>query len=197
MSGNHTYNDKELLLRTSAGDERAFEELVVLHRPHLLAYITTFTKSVERAEEVVQDVFLHTWLVRGSLKDIRDFRSFLFVISKNLALNAVRSVLRERSRNNKWHQAQLQEEAAPTTSPYEILDVKTLFDQAIALLPPQQQQAWVAVRRQGKKLDQVAQEMNLSKATVKKYIWYANNTITAFLRKRAHILLAIAFFSQK
>lgn len=181
-------------MRCARGDETAFGHLVIFYRPLLLPFITSITKSQSRAEEVVQDVFVQIWLSRESIQQIRDFRSFLFVISKNLALNALRSILRERTRLGKWKEMNNE---PIVQQPAEMPELANLLHQAIEQLPPQQKQAWTGVRKEGRKLHEVAEEMRISKATVKKYIWYANNNIVAFLSKRTEFLVLLAIFCKK
>lgn len=187
-------NETDILLRVARAEQQAFRELVVHYRPIMLTYITTFTRSRERAEEIVQDVWVQVWAVRGTLPEIKNFKHFLVVISRNLALNAVRDHIREKSRRDKWlsegeHQHAVQPEALRSET--------GILDEAVAQLPPQQQRVWVATRKEGKKLAEVAQEMDLSLATIKKYIQLANKSITAFVLERGDLMLLIALFWKK
>src|SRR5690606_38854802 len=77
------------------GDEQAFAQLYRLWQPALGAYIFRITRSKEFAAEIIQDVFLKIWTSRETLSEINNFKSYLFVMSRNQALNALRKVMRE------------------------------------------------------------------------------------------------------
>lgn len=179
-------NEKELLLQVASGSEAAFRAVVVFYRPYLFSYILTFTRSREKAEETVQDVFLQVWLSRETLRQVQDFRSFLFVISKHKALNAVRSMLRETARKSKWLQSNNEEwVAAPLDIPEE---TPGLLDLAVASLPEQQQKAWLLVRKEGRSYVEAAAVMGISRETIKKYLRYATGSITRFISNRMRLL---------
>lgn len=188
------HNENELLILTAGGDIASFTQLVVHYRPRLLTFIVPVTRSRERAEEIVQDVFVQIWSTRESLPDIRNFGGFLYVIAKNLALNALRDAMREKLRVRKWSA----ENSETFTLPADTMqrDLRIL-DEAVAQLPPQQKRAWVATRQEGKKIAEVAREMGLSVTSVKKYIQLSNKSITAYILDKGDLLLLIALFWKK
>lgn len=182
-----TYEEKGLLLRIAEGDERAFQHLVHLYTPLLASYILKLTKSREKAQEVVQDIFMQMWISRESLREVDNFRRYLFVASRNHALNAIRSMLREEKRRLKWLQDQPSLiNNAPTQdySPY-----VSIVEEAVQQLPEQQQKVWILCRIKGKKYHEAAMEMGLSRETVKKYLQYAQASITKHVRRQIVILL--------
>jgi DNA-directed RNA polymerase specialized sigma24 family protein len=87
--------EKKLLLKVAEGDEAAFAQLYNYWVPHLTSFIFRITKSRDISCEVVQDVFLKIWINRETLVEIKSFKSFLFVISKNHAINAFKKAMRE------------------------------------------------------------------------------------------------------
>ncbi|WP_372490119.1 RNA polymerase sigma factor [Chitinophaga sedimenti] len=52
-------------------------------QPFLSTHIYRITESRELTEEIVQDAFLKIWQTRETLPDVRNFRSYLIVISKH------------------------------------------------------------------------------------------------------------------
>lgn len=179
-----------LLQEVSQGSERAFRELFHQYADHLHTYIWQLTKSKELSEEVVQDIFLQIWMARETLCGIRNFRTYLFVISRNHALNALKKMVRERKRQDEWEQTLHPEGEAE--------DLETglnIVEEAIGQLPAQQQKAWLLSRKEGKKYQEVAEEMNLSRETVKKYIQYATQSITEYVMQHPDLLLLIFLLS--
>jgi len=190
--------EKELLLKVANGDEHAFSELFNTHHQLLGTHIYRITDSVELAEEVVQDVFLKIWMSRETLTSVQNFRAYLFVISKNHALNCLRKVAKERI-----YQKTLEKNASsitPDDSPG-LAGYYSLLDEAIDHLPPQQQKVYLLSRHNRLKYDEIARQMGLSRETVKKYLQGATHSITSFVQSNidisAMIILVSAFFSKK
>jgi RNA polymerase sigma-70 factor (family 1) len=188
--------EKELLLKVANGDEHAFSELFNTHHQLLGTHIYRITDSVELAEEVVQDVFLKIWMSRETLTSVQNFRAYLFVISKNHALNCLRKVAKERI-----HQKTLEKNAlsiTPDDSPGGLEGYYSLLDEAIDHLPPQQQKVYLLSRHNRLKYDEIARQMGLSRETVKKYLQGATHSITSFVQSNidisAMIILISAFF---
>jgi RNA polymerase sigma-70 factor (family 1) len=189
--------EKELLLKVANGDEHAFSELFNTHHQLLGTHIYRITDSVELAEEVVQDVFLKIWMSRETLTAVQNFNAYLFVISKNHALNCLRKVAKERI-----HQKTLEENAlslAPEDNP-DLESYYSLLDKAIDHLPPQQQKVYLLSRHNRLKHDEIASQMGLSRETVKKYLQGATHSITSFVQSNmdisAMIVLVSTFFSK-
>lgn len=184
-----SYEEKELLQLITKGDEKAFRQLVHQYTPLLAPYVLKFAKSKERAQEIVQDIFTQMWISRESLSQVNNFRRYLYVASRNHALNAIRNMMREEKRHLKWLQDQptgiADNTAAQDYSPY-----IGLVEEAVQQLPEQQKKVWELCRVQGKKYQEVAAELGLSRETVKKYLQYAQASITKYVQNKVIAALA-------
>ena len=187
--------EKELLLKVACGDEHAFNELFNTYSQHLGTHIYRITNSIELAEEVVQDVFLKIWISRETLTRVHNFKAYLFVISKNHALNCLRKLAKERI-----HQKTIEENtlALETVDSAAADAYYTLLDEAIDHLPPQQQKVYLLSRHNRLKYDEIADQLGLSRETVKKYLQGATHSITNFVQANIDVtvllLLAFLFF---
>ena len=184
-------NEETRLQQIALGDEPAFRELVYTYNLQLKTFVFKLTKSNELAEEIVQDVFLKLWLNREILVNVKNFKTFLFVISKNQALNAMRAVLRERNNQKKWqwnNSEQAISQPANENTPAELLE------KVVERLPPQQKKAWLLSRRHQKKHSEIADIMQVSKETVKKHIQLANSYIIKQLQEQPDFFLILLFF---
>lgn len=181
------YDEQSLLKLVARGNETAFSKLVYQYADLVGSHIFRLTHNREQTEEIVQDVFLKIWQTRESLTTVRNFRTYLFVVSRNQALNAIRSLIRERLRRKKWEQSEKTETAEENET--EIEQQISLIDKAISELPTQQQKAWLYSRREGLRYKDIAKQMNLSPETVKKYIQYASLAITRYIE--AHLGIAL------
>ncbi len=179
-------NEKEILLQVAKGSEGAFRELLKEYADLLLTYLVKLIKDRELAEEIVQDIFVQVWETRDSLHNIRNFRGYLFIISRNHALKIIDKMLTEKKRFDKWVKADLFSEDETVTE-----DRLHLVEQAIKQLPPQQYKVWVMSRREGKQYAEIAAELKLSRETVKSYLKLATASITEYITKRVDLLLLI------
>ncbi|NSL87696.1 sigma-70 family RNA polymerase sigma factor [Chitinophaga sp. Mgbs1] len=170
-----------MLLRIAEGDEQAFTALLTATSGLLYSFVLRHTGSREVAEEIVQDIYTQIWQTRESLSAIRNFRTYLYVISRNRILNEIKRMARERRRHQAWEQT-------AATVPQEDSSVReqhySLIDTAVNLLPPQQHKVWVLNRRQKMTYQEIAAEMQISRETVKTYLQHATQAITRYIKDR-------------
>lgn len=182
-------HDRELLLKVAANDEQAFRQLFDNYHQQLGAHMLQITRSMELAEEVVQDVFLKIWMSREVLTEVRDFRAYLFVVSKNHALNCLRRLAKERVLKKEWESDQRVRRLTADTE--QSAGYYSLIDKAIDQLPPQQQKVYLLSRHQRLKYSEIAIQLNLSRETVKKYLQFAIASIRSYIRKSLIIIYFI------
>ncbi|RYZ26041.1 MAG: RNA polymerase sigma-70 factor [Chitinophagaceae bacterium] len=176
--------EKELLLYISEGNEAAFREIFYRYADKLGSYVLRLTQSKTIAEEIVQDVFLKIWINREALGEVENFSVYLFVLSRNQTLNALRKTLRETSHQKEWERDQAVVMETCDKPEEENAHFEGLIDGAISQLPSQQQKVWLLSRKDGLTHPQIASALGISKETVKKYIMHANQSITRFIRSR-------------
>ncbi|QEC42149.1 RNA polymerase sigma factor [Pseudobacter ginsenosidimutans] len=177
-----------LLQRIIAGDETAFKELILQYTPSIASVVFSITRSKEQTEEVVQDIFIQLWTIRDNLTAIENLNGFLFVLTKRYAISAIRKMIRERNRVQAFAEIQYQQEKTEERDGY-----ISLIDEAVNQLPPQQQRAWRLSRQEGRKYEEIATEMNISRETVKSYIQLANTAIVKYVKPRIHLILLSLF----
>jgi RNA polymerase sigma-70 factor (ECF subfamily) len=78
--------EKELLEKIAAGDHVAFTTLFDNYHHSLGAFVFSITKSKELAEEITLDVFLKIWMTREALAEVKNFKAYLFTVSRNAAI---------------------------------------------------------------------------------------------------------------
>ena len=186
------YDERALLQLVADGDEQAFTELVVKYGNTVFSFVQRHCRSRELAEEIVQDVFTQIWLIRNGLPEINNFEAFLYIISRNYAFDALRKLLRSQKRQVEYHEL-----AAIAPDPVENEDWKVdLINSAVGKLPPQQQKVWQLSRRDGLKGTQIAEQMNLSKETVKKYLQYATASIIKYVERHLNEILVLLILNR-
>lgn len=191
MSYRSVLNDeKELLRQVANGDERAFTRLFDHYHQRLGIHIYRITRSDEIAEELVHDVFLKLWLNRELLSGIENFAVYLFVVSKNAALNALKKIAAEKLKFTGLDD--ITESPAEQPDDYRYV----LIDEAIDQLPPQQRQVYILSRHQRLSYHEIAFQMGISRETVKKYLQIATASIVAYIGKSVRMspLLVVKLF---
>ena len=148
-------------------DMKAYEELYYLCFDGLHRFSFSFVKSNEVAEEIVSDVFLKIWQLRGRLAEIENLRVYLYTIAKNFSLNYI-----QRSyKNPALHIDDMDIEASiEFTSPEELLisaEMLKTIRLVILQLPPQCRLIFQLVKEDGLKYKEVASILDLSVLTVR------------------------------
>src|SRR5436190_1654351 len=74
-------NEKALILAAQAGDERALDELVLLHLPFVYTVVCRALGGHPDADDVVQDIMLRAVQQLPTLRDPASFRPWLTAIA--------------------------------------------------------------------------------------------------------------------
>lgn len=184
MALNRLYNETDILKKVANGEEKAFAKLFYTYYNQIGEFIQGLTQDHEVTEEIVQEVFTKIWIDRKALRQVKRFDAYLFILCRNHTLNHIRKLVAERGKKEAYlsevDTVQQAVEIKTTRDRYE------LIDQAVRLLPPQQQKVFV-LRRQGLKNPEISQQMNLSIESVKKYQHLAVKFISEFVKNQISI----------
>ncbi|MDR1922980.1 MAG: sigma-70 family RNA polymerase sigma factor [Planctomycetaceae bacterium] len=87
--------DVRLMLAVQQDDATAFEELMSRYQARVLSILRHIVNNRDTAEELTQDVFLRVFRARKNYQPDAKFSTWLFTITNNVALNAIRSKVRK------------------------------------------------------------------------------------------------------
>ncbi|MEO0070823.1 MAG: RNA polymerase sigma factor [candidate division WOR-3 bacterium] len=79
--------DSELVRRAKSKELTAFEELIKRHSQALFAFMYRILGDSAEAEELTQETWVRAWKGLGNFKERSEFKTWLFRIGMNLALN--------------------------------------------------------------------------------------------------------------
>jgi RNA polymerase sigma-70 factor (ECF subfamily) len=79
-------SDEELVEQIRAGDQHAFDALVLAYCAELRRFVFGYVESRAAAEELVQDLFLNIWRLRAEWRIRTSLRSYLFRAARNVSL---------------------------------------------------------------------------------------------------------------
>ncbi|WP_346320895.1 sigma-70 family RNA polymerase sigma factor [Chitinophaga sp. YIM B06452] len=195
MSTISTYNEKELLSKIAAGDEQAFTAIFNHYYPQLFTYVNRIVQSRPETESILQDIFMKIWQSREALQYVDRFGSYLWVMTRHHALNAMRNLARRSVLLDEYTR---QAPVADDTREWQL----SLIDQAVAHLPEQYRQVWTMNRINKMKQAEIAEAMGIALPTVKKYMQQAVALITRYVKDRSSLGFAISivlslFFEKK
>jgi RNA polymerase sigma-70 factor, ECF subfamily len=88
--------DVQLMMRTKAGDDDAFSQLVASYQDRLLSIFYHMLRDQAAAEDLVQEVFLRIYRARMGYQPTAKFSTWLFRIANNVASNARRTIGRRK-----------------------------------------------------------------------------------------------------
>ena len=80
----------ESYARYLAGDDTGMHELVCSYRDGLLLYLHGFTHDYHAAEDLAEDTFVRLAVKKPRFRGRSSFRTWLFAIARNLAVDALR-----------------------------------------------------------------------------------------------------------
>lgn len=190
------YNHKHLLEPIARSDQEAFTELFHFYRNRAYTYSLALVQSSELAEEIVQEVFLQLWIKREQLPSIDNIEAYLNTMVKHRAFRTLKNIARYNSilheaDQSEWHFNQQLQELVQQK------EFAAIVKEAIAVLPPQQKQAWLLNREQQLPRVKVAEIMGLSPETVKVHLAHAMRSVKAYCQARIEFAIILLLLLEK
>jgi RNA polymerase sigma factor (sigma-70 family) len=156
-------SDETLYGRVKHGDLRAFDELYARHAPRLFSFLRSQVPSAADAEDVLHEALLSTLESDEVTFDRACFRTWLYRIARNAALNRARSVGRRAVAMEKMHGD------APVPAPDEQLadaQMMRALEAAVARLPGSLADVY-HLRSSGLSYEEIAEVLNIPLGTLK------------------------------
>lgn len=190
MKNYDLHNERELLELIAQGSEQAFATLLDKYQARVFAHALSYIKYYDETTEVVQDIFVRIWTQRERLLQVNDFPAYLFIISRNYLVSAIRKRVSERlATENEDHSLEM---IRPDTH-LEVKELERCIAEGVKKLPAQQRMVYQLSRREQLTQEQIALKMNISKRTVKFHMAAALNFLRSHLRNMNYPLLLILF----
>jgi RNA polymerase sigma-70 factor (ECF subfamily) len=174
------HSTEALLRQLAEGEEEALATLVRLHWRNVYAQALLWIKSTEEAEEVTQDIFLKLWNTRSQIGDVSHFENWLFIVSRNTIVSAVRKKL---SRPTFVEEQEAEEH---TLRPDRIAEHREQYQvllTGVSLLPGKRQQVFRMSRFEGLTHEEIAERLGIHKDTVAQYIVKAVAFLKSYLQE--------------
>jgi RNA polymerase sigma-70 factor (ECF subfamily) len=158
------------------GEERAFGELVERYQTRLLNFIYRTIGDREKAEDLVQEVFIRVYRHLHRFDRSKKFSTWIYTIASNLAKNE----LRNRSRNplvlfqtirKNWQDEdrplQFEDGSTRPDDLYRKRHLRELVESSVAQLPEHHREVFVLRELEGKSYEEIAEITSTNLGTVK------------------------------
>ena len=171
-----TLGDSPVVAAYLAGEVRAFDELVERYQRRLLNFVFRTIGDRERAEDLVQEVFIRVHRHLHRFDQTKKFSTWIYTIASNLAKNE----LRNRSRNplvlfqtikKNWESdhrpLQFEDPHYRPDDLFRKRHLRELVEWAVAQLPEHHRIVFVLRELEGKTYEEIAEITDCNLGTVK------------------------------
>jgi RNA polymerase sigma-70 factor (ECF subfamily) len=183
-------DDSDVVSSFLDGEERAFQELVERYQTRLLNFIYRTIGDREKAEDLVQEVFIRVYRHLHRFDRSKKFSTWIYTIASNLAKNE----LRNRSRNplvlfqaikKNWQEddrpLQFEDPGSRPDDLYRKRHLRELVEETVERLPEHHRQVFVLRELEGKSYEEIADITSCNLGTVKSRLNRARNSFAEII----------------
>jgi RNA polymerase sigma-70 factor (ECF subfamily) len=179
-----SWDDSQVVAAFLAGTKRAFDELVDRYQKRLLNFIYRTIGDRERAEDLVQEVFIRVHRHLHRFDQSKKFSTWIYTIASNLAKNELRNrsrsplVLFQTIKKN-WEAdhrpLQFEDKHQRPDDLYRKRHLRDLVQWAVRQLPEHHRVVFVLRELEGKTYEEIAEITGCNLGTVKSRLNRARN----------------------
>jgi len=161
------FYEANLIQDLAMGSEAALLQFYQLYADRIFDVSFHLLKDTGWSEDIVQEVFVKLWTNRMSIKQDVDLWPFLYVLAKRECFNKLRSIKRSHAAFEllAYH---IESQSETADRMVERKELSEEIEGYLSQLPAQQKLIFTLSRVDGVPCQQIAEELNLSKNTVKK-----------------------------
>lgn len=186
-------SDAMLVERAVAGDQRAFELLVIKYQRRIERLIGRMVRDANLVEDIAQETFIRAYRALHQFRGDAQFYTWLYRIAVNTAkrfllkLKHDPAVLQSAMQANDEDDETFQRKNEPSTdeTPESVLAAKEIgqaVNDALAALPDDLKQALTLREIEGLSYEEIADVMNCPLGTVRSRIFRAREAVSSKVR---------------
>jgi RNA polymerase sigma-70 factor, ECF subfamily len=184
-------SDNQLIIKAQKGDTAAFEELIYRYDRHVLNIAKSFKNNEDDAKDIYQEVFLRVYRGLKNFQFKSEFSTWLYRITTNVCITMQsRKKVHDSIDREIGHD---EDENTTTVSDFLSSEEKTdnraigsdlskHINKALETLPPQQKMAFTLKFYNEYKIKEIAEIMQCTDGTVKRYLFNATNKMRLQLK---------------
>ena len=185
----NTDSDLMLVERTVAGDQRAFELLVIKYQRRIQRLIGRMVRDVDLVEDIAQETFIRAYRALHQFRGDAQFYTWLYRIAVNTAKKALLELKRDptvsegslRSSDDDDETSWRGNEPTTDETPESVLaakEIAAVVNAAMDALPADLRQAVTLREIEGLSYEEIATVMNCPIGTVRSRIFRAREAIS-------------------
>ena len=169
--------EQELVARAKAGDQQAFEQLVLDNQNRIYSLAVRLTGDREAGSDPAQEAFVKAWQGLPAFQGESSFATWLYRLATNVCIDYLRKQKRRRQVES---EVSLDDEEASWTEPadwsqdphrqLERSELGRALERGLRALPEQQRQILVLRELSGLSYQEIAEKLDLDLGTVKSRI---------------------------
>ncbi|HEX9721084.1 MAG TPA: RNA polymerase sigma factor RpoE [Ramlibacter sp.] len=190
-----TPGDTDLMLveRTVAGDQKAFELLVLKYQRRIERLIGRMVRDTDLVEDIAQETFIRAYRALSQFRGEAQFYTWLYRIAVNTAKKALGDLKRDplvsenalRAGNEEDETSAVENELTTAETPETVLAAKEIaaaVNSAMEALPEELRQAVTLREIEGLSYEEIAEVMNCPIGTVRSRIFRARESISVKIK---------------
>jgi len=185
-------SDRQLVERAVAGDQRAFELLVLKYQRRIERLIGRMVRDVDLVEDIAQETFIRAWRALHQFRGDAQFYTWLYRIAVNTAKKALLDLKRnptvrgnatdtDEDDETSRRESELTTEETPE-SVYAAREMAAAVNAAMEALPEDLRQAVTLREIEGLSYEEISGVMDCPIGTVRSRIFRAREAISARVR---------------
>jgi RNA polymerase sigma-70 factor, ECF subfamily len=188
-----TDTDLMLVERTVAGDQRAYELLVIKYQRRIERLIGRMVRDTDLVEDIAQETFIRAYRALSQFRGEAQFYTWLYRIAVNTAKKALGDLKRDplvsenalRGGDDEDETSAVENELTTAETPETVLAAKEIaaaVNSAMEALPEELRQAVTLREIEGLSYEDIAEVMNCPIGTVRSRIFRAREAISAKIK---------------
>ena len=185
-------SDALLVQRTVAGDQKAFELLVIKYQRRIQRLIGRMVRDVDLVEDIAQETFIRAYRALGQFRGEAQFYTWLYRIAVNTAKKALMDLKRNPTVSENAYKSddddetsRIENELTSPETPEALLaskEIASIINQAMQDLPEELREAITLREIEGLSYEEISEAMNCPIGTVRSRIFRAREAISAKVR---------------
>ncbi len=181
-------SDAMLVERAVAGDQKAFELLVIKYQRRIQRLIGRMVRDVDLVEDIAQDTFIRAYRALAQFRGEAQFYTWLYRIAVNTAKKALMELKRNPTVSENFFKSDDDDETSPlenelisSETPEAVLagkEIAQMVNAAMDALPEELRQAITLREIEGLSYEEIAEAMNCPIGTVRSRIFRAREAVS-------------------
>jgi RNA polymerase sigma-70 factor (ECF subfamily) len=182
-------SDAQLVKRSVAGDQKAFELLVIKYQRRIQRLIGRMVRDVDLVEDIAQDTFIRAYRALAQFRGEAQFYTWLYRIAINTAKKALMDLKRNPTVSENAYKSDDDDETSPveneltsSETPDAVLaskEIAQIINAAMEALPEELREAITLREIEGLSYEEISVAMNCPVGTVRSRIFRAREAISA------------------